>query len=355
MRLRSLRWPEAFALSATVILIVVILFATVILMPVSSDEHWQEVFIPEGASFTQGLRVLQEHGIIKSRFPFLVMGRITGWDRNLKAGYYFLSPSMSPLEIFKDLIDGRTIQYTITIPEGSDLEDIKRRLFSTGLFDEESWKLTTDPEFLDSLDIDAPSLEGYLYPDTYNFPKGTDPRTIFRIMVQRMREYFNDELRERAAELGMTENEVLTLASIIEKEVIYDSERPLISAVFHNRLKKNMRLQADPTVLYGIDEKDRWIRIRYRDLKRKTPYNTYVIKGLPPGPIASPGIKSIRAALYPADVDYLYFVAKNNGRHHFSRTNKEHWEAVINYQLNGRDKRRKSEEKADKKDKAGKS
>ncbi len=355
MRFRSWRWPETFALSVSVLIIIIILFTAVILMPVSSDEKWQEVLIPEGASFTQGLHILEEHGIITSPFPFLVMSRITGNDRALKAGYYFLSPSMSPVEIFKDLIEGRTIQYTITIPEGADLEDIKRKLFSTGLVDEESWKLTTDPEFLASLDIDAPSLEGYLYPDTYNFPKGTEPRTIFRMMVQRMREYFNDELRERAEELGMNENEVLTLASIIEKEVIYDSERPLISAVFHNRLKENMRLQADPTVLYGIDRKKRWIRIRYRDLKRKTPYNTYVIKGLPPGPIASPGIKSIRAALYPADVDYLYFVAKNNGRHHFSRTNKEHWEAVINYQLNGRDKRKKREEKANKKDKAGKS
>jgi UPF0755 protein len=150
-----------------------------------------------------------------------------------------------------------------------------------------------------------------------------------------MREHFDDSLGERAEEIGMTENEVLTLASIIEKEAVHDFERPIISAVYHNRLKKNMKLQADPTVLYGVEK--RWIRIRYRDLRRKTPYNTYVIRGLPPGPIASPGIKSIRAALYYEDVDYLYFVAMNNGKHHFSRTGKEHMKAVVAFQRNGRE------------------
>jgi len=133
----------------------------------------------------------------------------------------------------------------------------------------------------------------------------------------------------------LSQTEVITLASIIEKEAIYDSERPLISAVYHNRLKRNMKLQADPTVLYGI--KKRWKRIRYRDLRRVTPYNTYVIKGLPPGPIASPGIKSIMAALFYEDVDYLYFVAMNNGKHHFSRTGKEHMKAVVAFQRNGRE------------------
>jgi len=188
-----------------------------------------------------------------------------------------------------------------------------------------------DRKFLDSLDIDAPSLEGYLYPDTYRLPKGIEPEEIFTIMVQRMREKFDESLRRRAEELGMTENEVLTLASIIEKEAMYEREMPLISAVYHNRLKRGMKLQADPTVLYGVRDKDR--RIRYIDLKRSTPYNTYVIEGLPPGPIASPSIESIRAALYPADVDFLFFVSKNDGTHYFSRTGQEHRRAVLRYQL----------------------
>jgi UPF0755 protein len=188
--------------------------------------------------------------------------------------------------------------------------------------------------------VDAPSLEGYLYPDTYKFSKGIKPETIFKRMVQRLKENFDEPLRKRSEELGMSENEVLALASIIEREAIYDIERPKISAVYHNRLKKNMRLQADPTVLYGV--KKRWKRIRYRDLKRETPYNTYRFKGLPPGPIASPGIKSIRAALYPSDDDYLYFVAKNNGWHYFSKSNAEHSKAVVQYQLNGVKKTRKN-------------
>jgi UPF0755 protein len=151
-----------------------------------------------------------------------------------------------------------------------------------------------------------------------------------------MREKFDETLLERAQEIGMTENEVLTLASIVEKEALFNSEMPIISAVYHNRLKKNMKLQADPTVLYGV--KKRWKRIRYRDLRRRTPYNTYVIKGLPPGPIASPSIESIKAALYPSDVNYLYFVSMNNGRHHFSTSGEEHVKAVELYQINGYNK-----------------
>lgn len=311
--------------------------------PVSYTEEWKEVEIPDGASYTESLSILKKEGVITSKGPLLFLGKITGTDRKLKAGFYQLSASMSPLQIFEDLIKGRTIQYSITIPEGSSLKQIKSKFAGTDLIDDDSWQLVYDEEFLDYLDIDAPSLEGYLYPDTYNFPKGTDPRLIFRIMVQRMREYFDDSLREKAEELGMTENEVLTLASIIEKEAIYDSERPVISAVYHNRLKRKMKLQADPTVLYGI--KKRWKRIRYRDLRRVTPYNTYQIRGLPPGPIASPGIKSIRAALNPANVNYMFFVSMNNGKHHFSRTGEEHVKAVELFQLNGYNKAGNDEKK----------
>jgi len=309
-----------------------------LIAPVSFEEKWKEVEIPEGSTFTEAVDILKDRGIIKNRLGLLLLGKITRADTQLKPGYYNLSASMSPLEVFEDLIEGRTVQFSITVPEGSTLKDIKRKLEKTGLIDDESWRLVYDKDFLAKLGIDAPSLEGYIYPDTYNFSKGIEPETIFKIMVQRMNEIFDDSMKARAEELGMTVNEVLTLASIIEKEAIFDSERPLISAVYHNRLKRNMKLQADPTVLYGV--KKRWKRIRYRDLRRPTPYNTYVIKGLPPGPIASPGIESIKAALYPADVDYLYFVSKNNGRHYFSRTGEEHAEAVSYYQLNGKKKPR---------------
>jgi len=304
-----------------------------IIAPVSFDEMWKEVEIPEGVSYSKGLDILQENDIIKSKFALLLMGKITGADRHLKPGFYSLSASMSPLKIFDDLISGRTIQFSITIPEGSTLKQIKRKFLEKGLLDEESWLLTYDKEFLNLLGINAPSLEGYIFPDTYNFSKGTKPKIIFKIMVQRLREVIDDDLMARMEELGMIENKILTLASIIEKEAIYDRERPLISAVYHNRLKKKMKLQADPTVMYGV--KTRRKRIRYRDLRRKTPYNTYKIKGLPPGPIASPGLASIKAALNPADVDYLFFVSKNDGTHFFSRTGKEHVKAVALYQQNG--------------------
>ncbi|UCD36165.1 MAG: endolytic transglycosylase MltG [Nitrospiraceae bacterium] len=332
---KSSRILQAGALILSIIVLAGIGYGIYLIMPVSSESQWKEIEIPRGASYSRGIDILVSEGIIKNPKAFLFLARLTFSDRSMKAGYYNLNTSMSPLEIFNRLRQGMIVEYTVTIPEGSDLESIRYKLEEYGLIDERSWGLVTDRDYLEFLGIDAPSLEGYIYPDTYSFAKGADPRNIFSIMVQRMREKFDDELVARAGEIGMTVNEVLTLASIIEKEAIYNSERPRIAAVYHNRLRKSMKLQADPTVLYGV--KDRWKRIRYRDLRRKTPYNTYVIKGLPPGPIASPGIESIKAALYPEDVDFLFFVAMNNGRHYFSRTGEEHMEAVVVYQRNGRE------------------
>ncbi len=305
-------------------------------LPFSFNDRGKDIKIPKGVTYAQGINILKEEGIIKNEFIFLLLGRITMTDRKLMPGYYSLSLSMSPWEIFNNLRRGKIIDFNITIPAGSTLEDIRLKFKDTRLTDDEFWQLVYNRDFLDSLDIEAPSLEGYIYPDTYKVTKGTVLGNIFKIMVQRLRENFDQSLRDRAEELGMSEKEVLTLASIIEKEAVVNRERPIISAVYHNRLKKKMRLQADPTVLYGV--KKRWRRIRYRDLRRATPYNTYVINGLPPGPIASPGIKSIKAALYPADVDYMYFVSKNNGTHYFSRTGEEHVKAVMLYQRGGNKK-----------------
>ncbi len=334
---------QRIAIVVSLVILSGLLLTVYLVTPISFEEKWREVEIPEGSSYTRGVNILLDNGILSDKLFFSLLGRITNADRLLKPGFYHLSASMSPLQIFENLIQGRVIGTSVTVPEGFELKDIKKRFLKANLIDDESWQLVYDDNLLSSLAIDAPSLEGYIYPDTYTFSRGTNPRIIFKVMVQRLRELFDESLLARAAELGMSENEVVTLASIIEKEAVFDSERELISAVYHNRLKKNMRLQADPTVLYGI--KDRWKRIRYRDLKRDTPYNTYKIKGLPPGPIASPGIKSIMAALYPADADYLFFVAKNNGKHYFSTTDAEHTKAVVQYQLNGYNKFRKKKEK----------
>lgn len=311
-----------------------LVFSLNLLMPVSFEDRWTEVRIPEGVTYTQGINILKKDGIIKNKYIFLLLGRITMTDRKLRAGYYNLNVSMSPWSVFNRLRKGMIVQYTITVPNGSILANIRLKFKNTGLIDDDSWQLVFDRDFLDSLDIDAPSLEGYIYPDTYNFAKGTEPKNIFRIIVHRLREKFNQFLKDRAEELGMSEKEVLTLASIIENEALFNREKPIISAVYHNRLKKKMRLQADPTVTYGT--KRRGKRIRWRDLRKATPYNTYVINGLPPGPISSPGIKSIKAALRPADVDYMYFVSKNDGTHHFSRTGEEHEKAVTLYQRRSR-------------------
>ena len=300
--------------------------------PVSFENKWKEVKIPEGSTFSHGISILKKEEIIKNEFVFLILSRIARTDRRLRAGYYNLNTSMSQWEVFDRLRKGMIVQYAITVPEGSTLEDIKLKLKSLNLIDDNSWQLVTGKDFLAFLNVDAPSLEGYLYPDTYNFAKGADPKDIFSIMVHRLRENLNQSLKQRAKELNMSEKEVLTLASIIEKEAQVDSERPIISAVYHNRLKKKMRLQADPTVVYGIKRISDGIT--RSDLRRDTPYNTYVKEGLPPGPIASPGIKSIKAALYPADVGYIYFVSKNDGTHYFSRTSEEHMNAVMLYQRN---------------------
>jgi len=327
---RFLSAPEITFLVITFFLLTGILIYLTLFTPVSSEDKWKEVMIPKGANYSHGISILKKEGIIKNRFPLLILGRLTMIDKRLKAGYYNLNTSMTTWEIFNHLKKGMILQYVITIPEGSMLEDIKLRLKTARLIDDDSWRLVEDKDFLDSLGIDAPSLEGYLYPDTYNFAKGISPKDIFSIMVQRLRENFDQSLQKRARELKMNENEVLTLASIIEKEAAVDSERAIISAVYHNRLKKNMRLEADPTVVYGIKRISDGIT--KADLRRKTPYNTYIRKGLPPAPIASPGIKSIKAALYPANVDYIYFVSKNDGTHHFSNNSKEHEQAVAIYQ-----------------------
>lgn len=339
---RSWRFKEIIAIIVSLVFILGMYFFIYLIMPVSSENKWKEIEIPNGATYLKVVDILSREGFIENRLAFLLLGRATSNDRSIKAGFYNLNMTMNPMEIFERLRKGMIVEVMITIPEGCALEDIKSKLIEAGLIDENSWQLVRDRAFLASFNITAPSLEGYIFPDSYNFAKGTDPRYIFSIMVHRMREKFDGSLMKRAAEIGMTENEVLTLASIIEREAVYDSERPLISAVYHNRLKKNMKLQADPTVLYGV--RTGWKRVFYRDLARVTPYNTYVIKGLPPGPIASPGIKSIQAALYPYNSSYLFFVSKNNGRHHFSHSGEEHLRAVAFYRQGGNNKDEDSKE-----------
>lgn len=304
-----------------------------LLVPVNKSEVMEiEVEIPRGATFRQATEILVQNSLVRDKTIFLVLGRLTGADRKIRAGYYAFWSSMRPLDIFGIIRKGRIIEYEIRVLEGDSLPEIAAAFAKTGIITENDFlQLAKDEDFLAAREISAPSVEGYVFPDTYIVPKGTSAEDALELMVSRMQDKFSPDLRDRAAKIGMTEHEVLTLASIIEKEAVVDSERPIISSVYHNRLKKKMPLQADPTCIYGIKSSKE--RITRADLLRKTSYNTYIIRGLPPGPIAAPGIKSIRAALYPEDVPYLYFVSNNDGTHRFSTTLGEHEEAVRAYRL----------------------
>ena len=220
------------------------------------------------------------------------------------------------------------------VPEGYNLYQIGWTLSGTPLISEphEFIDLVKNKQYVHSLGIDADTLEGYLFPDTYYLPKGIKLEDIPKKMVQRYKVVFSDSKRKRAEELGFTEQQIITLASIVEKEAKVDSERKLISAVYHNRLKQGMKLQADPTAVYGTKA---WItRVTKEDLKRRSPYNTYLHKGLPPGPIANPGEGAILAALYPENVDYLFFVAQGDGSHFFSKDFGSHEKAINRYRSN---------------------
>jgi UPF0755 protein len=300
------------------------------LMPLPIGNRNIEIEIPEGATFRQAVEIFSKEGLIRDKILFLFVGRMSGLDRKIRAGYYSIYGSVSPIDILKMLKNGQIIEYEITIVEGDSLKEVAEKLSEKGVISiEDFMKLSSDKDFLDFYNIEAPTFEGYLFPDTYKIPKGMEPDDVIGMMISRMREEYSDELQERASEIGFSERDVLTLASIIEKEAETDKERPIISAVYHNRLKRRIPLQADPTAIYGI--KSFGEGITSRDLRRKTPYNTYMFKGLPKGPICSPGIKSIIATLYPADVPYMYFVSNNDGTHHFSVTAEEHEAAVKLY------------------------
>jgi len=304
--------------------------AFVMFVPAQTGNRNVEIEIPRGATYRQAAEILYAEKLIRDKNIFLLAGRLTGADRRIRAGFYSIWSSMSPFDIFKIIRRGKIIEYEIKILEGDSLLEISDQFEKNGIMMKaEFMKLAKDPDFLEAYGIEAKSAEGYIFPDTYKIPKGVSPKDALGSMIDKMREKFSPAVLTRMEEMGMSENETLTLASIIEKEAIVDSERPLISAVYHNRLKKEMQLQADPTAIYGIKSSKE--KITREDLLRKTDYNTYKIKGLPPGPIASPGLKSIMSALYPAAVPYIYFVSQDDRTHQFSTTIEEHLQAVQVY------------------------
>ena len=315
-------------------------FGYYLVTPAGKDRSDRVFLVHPGATLTEVVSGLRRRGLISSEEPLLLWARIMDRGRRIKAGEYRLNPAMPPVQILAILNKGAILYHRVTIPEGYTRRQIAALLQKKGLASGNAFlKLTGDPGIAKRFGLPGPDLEGYLYPDTYAFAKGLPPLSIIHTMVRRFREVIGP-FRERARDRGLSLKQVVTLASIVEKETGRPAERPVIAGVFLNRLKKGMRLESDPTVIYGIRGFDG--NLRKKDLRAWSPYNTYVIRGLPPGPIANPGKAAIRAVLYPAGTDSLYFVSRNDGTHHFSRTLAEHLRAVEAYQRHGRKKRRKS-------------
>ena len=277
---------------------------------------------------------LKAQGIIRKRTPFLLAYELFFAPRNVKAGEYELAKGSRALDILARLVDGRVVLHPVTIAEGLTAKETFARLAAAGFGRLEDFEAAArDAADIALLDPKAAGLEGYLYPETYHFAKGATAGEILLRMTGEFREVFDASLRARAAGLGMSVRDAVTLASLIEKETARPEERRLVSAVFHNRLARGMRLECDPTVIYGLSLLGRYEgRLRTRDLRTDTPYNTYMHAGLPPGPICNPGRSSLEAALDPADADYLFFVSRNDGSHEFSRTLGDHSRAVRKFQ-----------------------
>lgn len=300
--------------------------------PGSAEAVEQVVIVRSGQGLTAISELLHEKGVIRYPVKFRLFARIRGYDNRVKAGEYLLSSAMTPGKILEIMVEGKVRLHRLTIPEGYNLRQIAQAVEVVGLGTEADFlNLATDPEFVLAAGMEAQTLEGYLFPDTYYFPLGAKPGEIISTMLKRFRSAFRPEWKERAKDLKLTIHQVVTLASMIEKETGVASERALISSVFHNRMKRNMRLESDPTVIYGIEDFDG--NITRKNLAHPTPYNTYTIKGLPPGPISNAGIEAIEAALYPADTKYLYFVSRKDRTHQFSTNFKDHNRAVRTYQL----------------------
>lgn len=290
------------------------------------------VDIPKGKGVRGIASMLEDEEVVASGRLFLYYTVMSGVQNRLKAGEYEFRKGSTLSDVLDKIVKGDVLLHRVTVPEGLTVKETASLLEERGLFSSADFlAAASDPALLERLP--GPPItgaEGYLYPETYTYKKGVTPEEFVKMMTDRFKAVYAsfDGMKEK---VNLTDNEIIILASMIEKEAGVVNERPLVSAVFHNRLKAGMRLQSDPTVIYGIGE-DFDGNLRRNDLQTMTQYNTYVIKGLPPGPIANPGKDSIEAALNPAPVDYLFFVSRGDGTHVFSTTYRDHQNAVNRYQ-----------------------
>ncbi|NLA42136.1 MAG: endolytic transglycosylase MltG [Smithella sp.] len=296
----------------------------------SAGEKTVVVDIPTGASLIKIIKILHDADLVQNRFLFHALVTVRGGARLARAGEYEFAANITPYRLVDKLLHGDIKKYSVIIYEDSSLSQVALRLMEYKLISEKDFfELSQDAGFLSSLGIQSSSMEGYLFPDTYFLDRSMSTRKILRIMVERFHSKVSPEMVRQAAQKGLDVNQFVTFASLIGKESGYAAEKPLIAAVFYNRLKKGMPLQSDPTAVYDLEDfKGKVLRSHY---KRKSPYNTYLIRGLPPGPIASPGLDSFQAVLQPAKVDYLYFVSKRDGTHHFSSSLVAHHDATIRF------------------------
>jgi UPF0755 protein len=296
-----------------------------------------EIFttISPGASSSSIARALEKKGIIEDSRLFLAVLWYRDATERLQAGEYRFSEPSSTFDVIDRLERGDVFYLSVTIPEGLTLTETAALLEEEGLGDARELRQVFGRNgLIAALDPEASDLEGYLFPETYQLSRRPAADEITRALVSRFINIFNDARREQAEKLELSARELVTLASIVEKETGRAGERPLIASVFWNRIRRGMPLQSDPTIIYALKLKDEYDgNLRRADLELESPYNTYLHRGLPPGPIASPGLESIDAVLDPPETKFLYFVSKNDGSHHFSKTLREHNQAVRKYQI----------------------
>ncbi len=323
------------AMSITIALVVLVLF-----WPQPNPSYVSKVSVITGSTLGEISKQLYEKKIISNEQMFRWAVQIMGKEKEIPVGTFQLVDTQSNYDIIKQLVYGSPELIKVRLLEGWSVKQIAAYLNDVmGFEPDEILNISKDYRFLKKHNIKASTIEGYLFPDTYLFFNGDTPTSVLDNVVSEYKKFWRDVFRDRARELNMTEHEVVTLASIIEGEAIYDKERPTISGVYHNRLNRGMRLQADPTIQYIIEDGPR--RLLNRDLRIDSPYNTYKHKGLPPGPINSPGAQSLKAALYPEENEYLFFVARGDGYHTFTTNEKDHNIAKKQLQKLRRELRRK--------------
>lgn len=293
------------------------------------------IHIKPGTSFTSIARAFETAGIVDDARLFTLLARWEDAAAHIQAGEYRFADPATPEQVLRRLTSGDVRKLQLTIPEGFNLKEIAARIEAAQISSAtEVLRLAGDSALLSRVGVDADTLEGYLFPETYTYTSDTPAKELLTAMIAQFKQQLTPELLAAARQQDMNRHQLVTLASIIQKEAGNNEEMPLISAVFHNRLRRGIPLQADPTVIYGIEDFDG--NLTRRHLREATPYNTYRRRGLPPGPIASPGMEALQAAAFPADVNDLYFVSKGDGSHAFSATLEEHNRAVRKYQLRRR-------------------